>query len=732
MHLQNKFRLKHSILLLTTGFIYFLLPKLAFTQSPEQVLENNIIYDNDSPNNLDELLEHFQNLQEHPLDLNRASLDDLNQSALFSQVQLKALLNHRDELGALISLYELQTIPEFELDAIYAILPYVTLNKSIEDFHVKFGHLISKGDYQILLRYGQSFPSKSGFENKAYAGNPSNIYLRYKYNYSNKFYYGITMEKDAGEGMFKKDSKQGFDFYSYHLFWYKNTKIKALALGDYHVNLGQGLIIWTGFGFNKGGNIATIKKESNPLKPFTSINEALFLRGIAVNAKIKAIQLTAFASHKAIDVNITYTDSTNTDLERNSIQYSGYHRTESEIENKHGLKESILGFNIQYKKREGHIGLNAIWISYNEALKNSNKAYNQFYFQEKQLVNSSLDYHYLIKSFHFFGESAISISKNQLGGAALNGILFNPDKRVDMALLHRYYSPKYQNNRFANAFGESTQVNNEHGLFLSIMIKLNKNFSINSYVDYYHFPWLNFQTDQASKGHDFMSTLSFNHKKTLQLFFTYKIENKDANTKIALGLNERFYIQSQSRKYIEAYFTNLDLRQTNTLQPSLQLSKQEIEAATFITPVLQQKLRWHLSCKPHKDWTFQSRIELSFYNDRINPKQAGILFYQDVQFNKMEIPFSFSARIVLFDIPQYQSRIYAYENDVLNSFSIPALYNAGLRYYVNIHYKINKHLDAWLRFSHTYYSDADSKGSGNDEVNQNRIYDLKMQIRLKF
>jgi hypothetical protein len=722
------FQLSRSLL----WCICLLLPLSVFNQGLRQIFDNYSLYEEEQPVNLDEQLEHFQNLLEHPIDLNKASDSDLEESALFNQEQLKALIIHREELGPLISLYELQAIPHFDLDFIQVTLPYLTLNKSIDDYHLKLSKLITQGEYQLFLRYSQSFPSKSGFDTKAYVGNPSDIYLRYKYNYSNKFYYGITMEKDAGEAMFKQDSKQGFDFYSYHLFWRMNTKVKALAFGDYHVNLGQGLLMWTGFGFNKGSNIATLKKESSPLKPFTSINESMFLRGAGIHTQFKVFQFTAFVSHKSLDANIAYTDSTLSDLDRNSIQLSGYHRTESELANKHALVESILGFNIQFKKSDKHLGFNNVFLNYNEVLKNSNKAYNQYYFQGKQLLNSSLDYHFLHKSFHFFGETALSISKNQVGAAALNGILFNPDKKIDMALLHRYYSPKYQNNSYANAFGESTQVNNEHGLFISIMLKPSKDLSIASYLDYYRFPWLNYQTNQASNGHDLMSILTFKHKKIFESSISYKREIKDSNTKIALGINESFFINNQSRKYLDAYFTNIDLSKTQSLQVSTKLSQQEIEAATFITPVLQQKLRWHISYKPNKSWTFQSRIELSFFNDRINPKQTGVVFYQDIKFNKMELPISFSARIALFDVPQYQSRIYAYENDVLNSFSIPALYNAGLRYYLNLHYKINKHLDAWLRFAHTYYSDVSSKGSGNDEVNQNRIYDLKMQIRLKF
>jgi hypothetical protein len=726
--LGNKNFLRHSTLLLLLLSII----QISYGQNITEPLNDFDIEESNIPVNYDEQLEHLQYLINHPVNLNKATLYDLEISQLFHPQTLNALLEHRAGVGPLLSIYELQAIPYFTLDYIHQILPYVTLNKSIEDYHLKFSKLISHGNYQVFLRYSQSFPKKKGYLENNYLGSPNNIYLRYRYNYSNKFYYGVTMEKDAGETMFKPNSKQGFDFYSYHVFWRMNSKIKAIALGDYHINFGQGLVIWTGFGFNKSSNIQSVKKESNSLKPYSALNEINFLRGAAINIQLNTFQLTAFASHKAIDANIAFSDSSNSILENNSIQTSGLHRTESELANKGNLKESIFGFNLQYKKRDKHIGLNLVSTIYDEAIKNSNRAYNQFYFQNKHLLNSSLDYHFLIKSFHFFGETAMSFSSDQLGGATINGVLFNPDKNIDLSLLHRFYSPKYQNNFYANAFAESSRANNEHGLYFGTQIKTSKKTSVASYIDYYLFPWLNFNSDKPSKGYDIMFRFDFKQKKKFETYIAFRRETKEANVKIDLGSNDAILITSRNRKYLNAYFPNIDLSTFQSLRISSQINKQEIEAATFVIPTVQQRLRWHIMYKANKNWTFQSRIEFSFFNDKINRPQSGVLFYQDINFNKMEIPIAFSLRLVLFDIPQFNSRIYTYENDVLTAFSIPALFNAGIRYYINMHYKITRNLDLWLRFSHTYYNDVSQKGTGNDEVNQNKIYDLKMQLRLKF
>ena len=94
--------------------------------------------------------------------------------------------------------------------------------------------------------------------------------------------------------------------------------------------------------------------------------------------------------------------------------------------------------------------------------------------------------------------------------------------------------------------------------------------------------------------------------------------------------------------------------------------------------------------------------------------------------------YSFSLRYILFSTDSYDSRIYAYENDVLYSYSIPAYYHTAYRYYILVRYKINKSLDFWIRYSATRFSDTESIGSGNDEIEGNSKSDIKIQVRLKF
>ena len=91
-------------------------------------------------------------------------------------------------------------------------------------------------------------------------------------------------------------------------------------------------------------------------------------------------------------------------------------------------------------------------------------------------------------------------------------------------------------------------------------------------------------------------------------------------------------------------------------------------------------------------------------------------------------PFSANLRLQYFETDDYDSRLYAYENDVLFSYSIPVFYNQGYRYYLNINYDITRKFSAWVRIAQTVNSGQSSIGSGLDEIKGNRKTELKLQM----
>jgi hypothetical protein len=709
--------------------------------SIDEVIENLVQSAEEEGFDFDTYYETFTYFAENPLDLNSATYDDLVSLKLLNERQIISLLQYIEQQGELIAIYELQAVPYFDLFTIYNLLPFVRVKGDIEDYRVDFKTLLTKGQHQIFMRYIQQFPKRDGYlrgeDNPSrYMGDPTRLYFRYRHNYGNKLSYGVTGEKDAGEEFFRGSNKQGFDFYSAHFFWQRdNKKLKTIALGDYEIRLGQGLAMWSGFGFRKSPMTTNVKKNSNILRPYTSVNEYLFLRGAAVTIEHNNWQFTPFISAKKVTASMNFADTLDTELERLTIQMSGFHRTPSEIANKNQLLEAKAGASLQYRKRTWHVGLNNVYHYFDKPIIRQDRLYSTFLFSGQKLFASSIDYAWLYKSFHFFGENAVSVSPGQVGFGALNGVLFNPDKSIDFAIVHRYYDKKYQTINFANAFAESSTPNNEHGIYIGTEIRPLRGIIINGYADFYKFPWLNFRTARPSHGVDLLGQVAYRPKRNFEMYVRYKYEDKLQNTRIQFNHQNYLPITPSNQHYLQSRFLDIIFSEDelgNTVLEPGQYSKTELENARFVTHHILQRLRFNTTYTHNKTWTFQTRAEFSFFGDEINPRRSGVLVFQDVRFNPLSFPMSFSTRFALFDVQSFSAAIYAYENDILYQFSIPAFNNRGARFYVNIRYRVTRFMDVWFRVSQTYFTNIDVIGSGLTRIDGNKLTEVKAQVRFRF
>jgi hypothetical protein len=108
------------------------------------------------------------------------------------------------------------------------------------------------------------------------------------------------------------------------------------------------------------------------------------------------------------------------------------------------------------------------------------------------------------------------------------------------------------------------------------------------------------------------------------------------------------------------------------------------------------------------------------------------MIYQDLVWSPKFMPLKAQMRYALFDAEDYETRIYAYENDLLYSFSVPALSGRGSRFYINLNYDVNRSVSIWLKFAQTWYADRTVISSGNEEIQGNKRSEIKAQIRVTF
>jgi len=660
----------------------------------------NIVADSESDFDFDGIFYLLRTYQRKPLDLNRATTEELGDLRLLTSLQINALIEYRDKMGNLIDIRELQAVPEFDLASINRILPFVSVRKNKETFNVPVGKMLYTGRNDLTLRYSRFLEPVRGLtpvmedDSSRYAGTPGRVYARFRHSYENRHSWGITMEKDPGEEFFKGSNRQGFDFYSAHVY-YRNISrtVKTLAFGDYSVNLGQGLLVSPGYGTGKTSYVTSIRSGGRAIKAYTSVNEALFFRGLGGTLALSDnITFTAFGSYRARDASIP-TDVIDSDIDVqgitfSSLQISGLHRTESELRNEATTREANVGGSLKYKTRNFHIAANGLYTQFDNEWQRRQDVYNQFAFTGKTLAQGSLDYGFVFRNFNFFGETAYS-SANETGFATLNGVLIGLDRTVNLAILHRHFEKNY-NTIYGNPFAETIGANNETGLYMGLDVNPNYNWQFSAYFDTWRHPWLRFASDAPTTGYEYLVQAKYRVKRRMEAYIRLRDEIKSVN------------------------------------------APDNETAFNFLTERRRTNLRLQISNKVSKVLELRNRLELVRFDDQVRPVSNGFLLYQDVIYKPVGFPLSFTARFAIFDTDNFQSATYAYENDLIGFFSVPPYFNKGTRFYFNLRYKGIRNTTIEARFAQTYLRDTDSFGSGLQEIDGRTRTEVKAQVRYKF
>jgi hypothetical protein len=607
------------------------------------------------------------------LKINFADRSVLLQSGLFSNTEVDSILNYRNRYGFFYSIEELQAIEVISisrLEILKSILSFElpTSFKDIANF--------KKMDGRIVARMAIPFSKNNSSEDENYNGNNFREAIGLKLNLNEKINFVFNAEKDAGE-LFQFTKKvKGFDYNSAHLTLKNIRRFNKIVLGDYQIQLGQGLAIWQGMSLGKTSDIVTIRKQEAGIKDYNGMSEFGFFRGVAIEYKIKKVKLSNWISNKNQGATI-YHDSLSGDYIQ-SIKTDGYHRTELELSHKNVLKQVVIGSACSMLFRKTTIGVNSVFTSNSITIKPDDNYYNHFGFSGKNNFNQSVSYSGTKNNFNYFGEFAID---QHFSTAIVNGIIASIEKNFSVSLLHRYYSKNYFSFH-SNGFGENNRVANEKGFYVGANYSYNKKLQLNGYYDLYAFPWLKYQMNMPSNGYDYSLQLLYSPTKNTSISLRYhQTKNQDQ------------YLDSDFHSEDVYYFTSRAIR----FQIRTELNRIQITG----------------------------RYDLNFLKQQLN--ESGMLAYLDIQYKPMLKPYSFSLRASIYRTDSYSSRMYAYQGDLPGSYNLGAFYGSGESVYAMMNYKFGRNIQVWLRGSRTlsYSQVADNKSLLPE-------YEIKMQVAYWF
>ena len=669
----------------------FLLPAQEITDI-EKLLQDNDIEASESY--YEDIVATLQNLAVHPININSAPFDSLKMLFFLSDAQIDNLLEFRERHGAFMHSNEILLVTGIGTRDLENIKPFIRIGEYTPGT-TRFPRL----RHEILARVKTTRPKQAGYKRYSrdafvyekdyltkkrnrFQGPPVSTLLKYKTNAGTRWQGGITLENDAGENYFTKNQKTGFDFLSAHLCFTPGKIIQKICIGDYKIQWGQGLIAWGGFSSGKSSASLSNEKSSNGIMPYFSTDENRFLRGGAVSLQpLRDMTTEIFVSCKKTDGNLLDTDTLTPEaLQTATLYETGYHRNTLELEKKHTLKEFTTGLSTRFNHRYFRAGIQILHYNFSPALAIGKAAYQQYNDSGHHRTLVSMDYKTGARHFFLFGETARSDNGSW---ATVNGLRYTGFRPVALCVLYRRYDKRFRSH-YNSGFAEYSNTSNEEGVYAGVESTPFRNLKLNAYYDYFRFFAPRYQASLPGNGKEFAGELTYTRPRW-ECNFRFKHEGKPEDYKA-----EKLISVTRVKQEYRFQFTY-----------------------TF----------------PHH-FKLQSRATHARYAKQ-EKKESGFLVYQDFAYTSLKENFKAQCRFAYFDTDSYNARIYAYEHNVLYGYSFPAYQDRGIRSYMNINWKPNRNVTLYLKTGVTYYPDKTVISSSLSQVDDNKLFDLTFQIRIK-
>ena len=645
----------------------------------EQLVMNN----ENSSRSWENMVTDLEELKEHPIPINQATKEQLERIPFLSDQLVENILYYLYKYGPMLSDKELMMVEDMDIQTARCLKLFITFQHSDkEEDKIKLKNVFKYGKQEFSTRVDIPFYTRAGYHdsNKRYLGDSYYHHFRYSFRYSDKVYAGLTAEKDAGEPFFANPNQKGYDYYSPYLLIKNIGKIRALALGNYRLNYGYGLVMNTDFSLGKTATLSTLNNRSTGIKKHSSSDEYNYFQGVAGSIHIvDRLSADAFYSYRTMDGIVDNQFIT-------SIKEDGFHRVLKDIEKKNTFSNQLIGSHIHYNGKNFELGLTGVYNVFNKVLKSTYREYNKYYPCGKDFFNVGINYKFFWKKFTLLGETAID-KKGKI--ATMNMLRYSPKESFQLVVMNRFYDVAYQS-LYASSVGEGSSVQNESGLYIGLESNILRYFKLSAYGDFFYFPWKKYQLSKTgTQGFDGLVQISYSPCYELDMFIRYRYKNKHKD------------------------FTPED-------------------GEKITIPYIQQKWKYQLNYSPINELMLKTTVDVVRNAYQSQEPSHGILVGQSAGYKFKNFPLQLDISAAWFNTDDYASRISMYEKGLFYSFNIPSFYGKGERFTLNGRYEWNNRIILQAKYTLTHYRDREIISSGLEQIQGSMKSDLYLQLRLKF
>ncbi len=672
----------HILLLLIIGAISG--PVLPQDRAGLSQQTEDLLFRDESADVPIELLESEAEMLDHPLDLNNATQDQLGMSGLFTPFQIHMIIRYREEFGELYSIYELTGLTGFNESRIRSIEAYLTVITGTTPHPAKGSH------HLILINAGKTMPEARGYnlnsnvlESPVYNGSPVKTSLRIKTDIGKFFSAGLSYEKDAGERFLHGRRPE---FISGYLSYTRYRLIKQLVVGKFQLHHGLGLVNGIGF-FHSPERYQLRRLSLIKLQPYSSLNEYNFEQGIACRMALKEIGVLLWASYQTLDLSLSGiqqdpgdTDSLGVNDVLAHIRKTGMHRSRNELNGRN------LGYSF-------HTGIQTIVQQNNLTTglmcgieKNglTRAGIDSMGYSEEPALRGIFSVHAMwhLDGLELFGEVAAVKMDSK---AILIGSRYNFSDFFQGLLMLHNYDPGYTGLR-PTSYASGNNISNENGFSIGFHMEPGTLFTADFLAEIFSFPFPRYLTDAPSVGYKYSCIIK--------------------NT----GINQFQWKFRISKKFFQT-------------TPGSEISGlREIRSSTV------SRFEYGFTYLPQPNLKWQSRLLVSFLQTERKPS-PGHAATQQLTFGFRKI-LKCTLQFVVFNVRDWNNRIYIYEPGLYYSFNFPVYYGIGQKLTSVVSLKPLKWMTLTGKASLITYYDRKETGSGNDLIPGNEKMELEIQLRL--
>lgn len=672
---------------------------------------NSVENEDAEAESIEDVLEHLEQIAEHPFNINTITQQQLEEFPFLSSDDINAIGYYVYRYGGMVTLQELQAIPELSAEKRQLLRHFVYCGDKETNTRLSLKNIMEYGRHDLY--YGGRIPTYErrgdvlAVDKGGFMGFPFKHQLRYSLSYSDKFRIGMLGANDSGEEFFAHNNPQGFDFYSFYL-QIKSQKLPGkltldnLVVGRYRAAFGLGLVVNNNFSLGKSTMMSSAGRISTGFRPHTGTTDANYFQGAAATVSSRKSQ-NGFQGRASVFASSRYINATRSGDTISTILSSGYHRTENEMLKKNTATMSAVGGNYQLDYKRFAAGFTAAFFHLDRTLMpDKRQQYRLFSPEGRNFLNAGANYSYRGKKLSFKGETAFAPSRqanDSLSGlslATINAITYRPKYAFSATLLHRYFSTSYTaiNGR---TFAESSNLQDENGLFASLLWQVSNALTFSCYTDFAYFSRPKYLVNFPSRMVENVLQATW-HKKEWTATLRARLKNREYNdsTKTALVWRNNMSLRFQCE-----YDANDGNRKPNEI------------------PMLGLRAKLLMQYSHYDKADVRSNGVLAMLSGGVQPLRG-----------KKNLSIDLSAGY--FNIDDYYSAIYAYERGMSYSMGYSQFYGEGIRLSLLMCSSLSRQLSAALKLGTTKYFDRNTIGTGMEQIQSSSRTDIDFQIRWRF